>query len=111
MDDEPFNPDNDLIFFALAGMIKGWCEVMEPQNGRGGALTSFGVMRLWVIVAMAWWVINSHIGGMAWASVLHFVLKDLGTYQAVRMVSWAVVMGLAKFHVIRPPRDGARSNP
>ncbi len=111
MDDEAFNPESDLVLFALAGVIKGWCEVMEPQDTFGARLTSYGVLRLWVLACAAWWAISSHWAGMAWASVGHFVLKDLGTYQLVRMASWAVMMGLAKFRLIHPPQRGADSSP
>lgn len=104
MDDDVFNPEYYLPLITIWGLIKGWSEVMERQTGAMAARV-FGMLFIGGVI------IDMRIEGLAWASVLHFVLKYLGAYHGARLLSWATCATLAMFHLIRPPKDGASSNP
>ncbi len=104
MDEDVFNPEYYLPLITIWGLIKGWSEVMEPQTGAMAARV-FGMLFIAGVIA------DMRIEGVAWASVLHFVLKYLGAYHGARLLSWAVTAMLARFHLIRPPAGAASGNP
>lgn len=107
MDDDVFNPEYYLLLIVLCGLAKGWSEVME----RDVRQTGYAFARAYGMLFIAGLALDLRYEGLAWASVLHFVLKYLGAYHGARLLSWAVTATLARYHLIRPPRDGARGNP
>lgn len=111
VDETAFNPDADLILFFLAGLFKGWIEVMEPETLDWLGLSTQKILRLYVIGTMVLWATGEWWNGMALGSVMHFVFKDLGVYQFTRMVSWALVLLAARLGLVRPPRARGDSNP
>ena len=103
MEGEGYDPDGLLWVFALWGLIKGWAEVMQPAHDDRSGLRSAAMVRLYGMVLTAALVIDMRSANLAWASVLHFVLKYLGTYHGCRLLSWSVTAGLARIGVNKPP--------
>jgi hypothetical protein len=99
-----FDPASDLAIFFLAGLIKGWCEVMEPHKSEWPLLSAYDLLRIYGMMIL--WTLGMWWRGMAWDSVQHFLIKDLGVYHGVRLLSWAVMLGLSRLGVVspRPPR-------
>jgi hypothetical protein len=64
----------------------------------------WSALRIYGLVVLAGLTISLRSEGLAWASVLHFLLKYLGAYHGCRLAAWGVTLGWALIKVLHPPR-------
>ena len=118
MEGEGYDPEELLWVFAGWGLIKGFVDAHAAIAARRSELQAeweadlpvlraalreqrmtrlqATQMRVLGLVTVLLMVIEQRGAGLAWASVLHFVLKYLGTYHGCRLLSWSEI---GKAHV------------
>lgn len=105
MEGEAFDPNYLLGLFALTGLGIGWAQAAMPERHHTSQVVLFRWFGIVMIAAVA---IDLRTAPLAWPSVLHFVLKYLGTYHGCRLLSWAVAQVLIKVRLIRVVPDQDR---